>query len=319
MVTLLIAALCQAAPWVAAPDLFAQLDARRIGVDSNAAARVAEEAVVRLIDPGAQILDSAGAAAFEAEQAGVSTNPPAVRDLGEGVIWLQPRVLNEAASSLVASGLVQAAASGGGLIVDCRGVGGANLACVDAIAGHFVDPDVFLYAVQDGAGEDVELHAAPAASRAAVPVLMLIDGDTTGAAELLASLFSHPRGVLLVGSRTRGDAARREQIPLADGRVAFLATGRFVRPDGTTWQGVGVVPHVVVSSGLDERPEIRTNVTSRLGQPLTGPARRHLELFARVRGDAVLARAVDLLLGLKALAVFPENPHADVPPAADRR
>jgi C-terminal processing protease CtpA/Prc len=228
-------------------------------------------------------------------------------------------MLDDTTADLVASGLVQAASAGGGFILDCRGVGGTNLACVDSIAGHFTEPDVFLYAVQDGAGEDLDLHAAPPKARAGVPVLMLTDGDTTGVAELLASLFARPRGVLLVGASTRGDPARREMVPLADGRFVFLATGRFVRPDGTDWRGRGIVPHVVVSPGSEARPEIRTNITSRTGRPLGDIARRHLELFARLRGDPVLARAVELLLGLKALAILPENPHAPVPPAAENR
>lgn len=319
MLTLLLAALCQSAPLGAAPDILSLLAARRLSVDSNEAARVSAEAVVRLADPGARFFDAAGAAAFEAEQARYSTNPPALRELDEGVFLLHPRVLDRAAASQVASGLVQAASCGGGFILDCRGAGGGDLAAVDAIAGHFAEPGVFLYAVQDGAGEDLELHESPAAARAAVPVLMLIDGETTGTAELLAALFSHPRGVLLVGSATRGDATRREMVPLPDGRAVFLATGRLVRPDGTTWQGKGIAPHVVVSPGLEQRPEIRTNVTSRTGRPLTGTARRHLELFARLRDDPVLARAVELLLGLKALAILPENPHAPVPPAAESR
>jgi hypothetical protein len=319
MVTLLLAALCQAAPLEPGLDPLTLLAARRIAVDSNVAARVAAEAVIRLADPGAQFFDAEGAAAYAAEQAGQATNPPALRDLGEGVILLHPRMLDDAVADRVASGLVQAAASGGGFILDCRGTGGTNLACVDAIAGHFTEPDVFLYAVQDGAGEDIELHSAPAAPRAAVPVLMLTDGGTTGAADLLAALFAHPRGVLLMGSPTRGEAVRREPVPLSDGRVALLATGRYVRPDGTTWQGRGIVPHIVVSPGSEMRPEIRTNITSRTGRPLTGTAQRHLDLFARLREDVVLARAVELLLGLKALAILPENSHAPVPPVAESR
>ncbi len=319
MLSLLLAVLCQAAPLEPAPDLFSMLAAHRLSVDSNAAARVAAEAVVRLADPGVRFFDSAGAAAFEAEQTGLSTNPPILRDLGEGLFVLRPRILNETVATLVASGLVQAASSGGGFILDCRGAGGSSLASVDAIASHFIEPDVFLYAVQDAAGEDIELHAALPEARAAVPVLMLVDGETADAAELLAALFLPPRGVLLMGSTTRGDAARREMVPVAGDQFAFLATGRFVRPDGTTWQGEGIAPHVLVAPALSARFEIRTNVTSRTGIPLTGPALRHLELFARVRSDAVLARAVDLLLGLKALAILPENLHDPIPSASDHR
>ena len=318
MTALLLAALCQAAP-LSMPSLLDVLAARGSAVDSNAAAGAAAEAVARLVDPGARFFDAAEAAAFEAAGAGATGAPPVLTDLGEGLVMLRAPALNAAAATLMATGLTQAGAEGGGVILDCRGAAGSDLAAVDAIAGHFAEPDTFLYAIQDGAGEDLDLHAASAAVRASVPVLMLVDGGTRGAAELLAALFTEPRGVLLVGSRTRGDAARRETVRLTEGRLAVMATGWFARPDGSTWQGEGVPPHVTVEPGAGPGSAVRTNLTSRTGKPLDDLARRHLELFARVRDDAALARAVDLLLGLKALAIYPETSHALEPRAADCR
>jgi hypothetical protein len=316
MMALLLAVLCQAAPVDAGGDLAALLRARGILVDPQAASRVAADAVVRLADPGALLLDEAGAAAFDASQAGNSTNQPVLEELGEGIALLRAGAVNGAFAALTATGLTGAAASGGGLILDCRGAGGTNLAAVDAIAAHFVPRDTFLYSVQDAAGEDLELHGAPAAEPAAAPVLLLVDGDTTGAAELLAAVLARTRGVMLVGGPTRGDPSRRELTPLTGGRYAFLATGRFVRPDGTTWAGAGIEPHVRVAEGGGVSAA-RTNLLSRAGKPFDEAARRHFELFARIHSDPGLARAVELLLGLKALALLPEKAHAPVA-AADR-
>jgi hypothetical protein len=316
MLTLLLAMVVQAVPQEAPRDLLAVLNGRGFPVDTQAAARAADEAVLRLADPGVRFFDAAGAAAFEAQMAG-PTNPPVPQDLGEGLFLFTPGVINEAAVSGVASGLAAAAAGGGGFILDCRGADGANLACVDALAGRFLPPDRFLYAVQNGRGEDVELHSAPRAERAAVPVLMLINGETTGTAQLLAALFERPGGVVLVGAPTRGEAVRRELTPLSEGRYALLATGRFVRPDGAAWPA-SVVPHITVDSGgvAPAQLPLPTNALSRTGRSLGERARRHLELFSRVRQDPALSRAVDLLLGLKAMALLPENPDAPVPPLA---
>lgn len=318
MMTLLLAVLCQAAPLDPAADIFAVLKARGVPVEPRAATRVATEAVVRLADPGALFFDEAGAAAFEAAQTGSATNPPALQDLGEGIVLLKAAGINDSVAALTATGLARAASLGGGFILDCRGAGGTNVTAVDAMAAPFAAPDTFLYAVQDAAGEDLELHAAPPAPAAAVPVLMLTDSRTTGAAELLAAVLARNRGVMLVGAATKGDPARRELAALAGAGYAFMATGRFVRPDGSTWAGTGIAPHVRVPADAPARPEFRTNLTSRTGKPLDALARRHLELFSRVRSDPGLARAVDLLLGLKALAILPEKTHAPVA-AADPR
>jgi hypothetical protein len=310
MISLLLAALCSVAPSGPTPDVFELLKSRGVGVDAAAASRVSAEAVVRLADPGALFFDSAGAAAFESSQSGAVTNPPVLQELGEGIVLLKPDMIHEAVASLVASGLVRAAAAGGGLIMDCRGAGGTRLAAVDAIAAHFNETDVFLYAVQNQAGEDLELHAAPPGPRAEAPVLMLVDRRTSGAAELLAAVLSRSRGVMLVGEPTRGDTTRRELADLSENHRVLLATGRFVLPDGSSWEGKGVMPHVLAPIGEGQRPEIRTNGVSRAGRVLDETAKRHLELFARVRQDPALGRAVDLLLGLKAMAILPEKPHA---------
>lgn len=316
MLTALLAMLVQAVPPEAQADLLAVLNGRGLTVDTNAAARVAAEAVLRLADPGVRFFDAAEASAFEAQLAG-ATNAPVPQDLGEGIFLFKPGFINEAAVSGVETGLTAAASRGGGFILDCRGAGGTNLACVDELAGLFLPPDRFLYAVQDGRGEDLALHSAPRAEHAGIPVLMLIDGGTAGASELLAALFERPSGVILVGAPTRGDATRREMTLLPDGRYAWLATGRFARPEGGVWSAP-IVPHIVVKPGAAPQKELPlpTNALSRTGRSLGETARRHLELFARVRQDPVLARAVDLLLGLKAMALFPEKTDVPVPPLA---
>jgi hypothetical protein len=318
MMAVLLAVLCQAAPVEPVADVYAQLRARGVSVEPAAAARASAEAVVRLADPGARFFDEAGAAAFEACRGGDTTNAPALRDLGEGIVLLEAGCLGPPAAALAVTGLASAAAAGGGFILDCRGAGGTNLAAVDALAAPFVRPDTFLYSVQNGLGEDLELHAAPEAEPAAAPVIMLVDRRTTGAAELLAAVLARNRGVLLVGQPTKGDPARRELVPLAGGGAAFMATGRYVLPDDTTWAGTGVAPHVRIAPAGKAPIDVRTNLLSRAGKPFDESARRHIELFAAVRTDPGLARAVDLLLGLKALAILPEKTYAPVA-AADPR
>jgi hypothetical protein len=318
MMSLLLAVLCQAVPSEPAPDVFALLKARGVAVEPQAAARAAAEAVVRLADPGALFFDAAGAAAFEATGGGCGTNPPALQELGEGIVVLRTACIDAPTADLAATGLTAAASAGGGLIIDCRGAGGTNLAAVDAMASHFAPPGTFLYAVQDSAGEDLEWHEAAPAAPAEIPVFMLVDGRTAGAAELLAAVLARNRGVMLVGSPTKGDPARREFAPLAGGGVAFLGTGRFVRPDDSTWAGTGIEPHVRLLADNGTLAAIRTNVISRAGKPFDEGARRHLELFAAVHSDPGLTRAVDLLLGLKALAILPEKKNVPAA-AADRR
>lgn len=191
-----------------------------------------------------------------------------------------------------------------GLVLDLRGANGRDLASVVAVASMLAAPGAELFSFRRPNGNELAAYDAQPAQRLGMPVMVLIDENTTGAAEVLAGvLAASTKGAMLIGRRTAGDPMIREPVELRPGLWVYLATKEFVNPDGTAFDGgagiqpdIRVAPHSEYSDYPEPEPPILTDRRETTEREIaTG------ELRARIRGDAPLTRAVDVLLGLKAL------------------
>jgi C-terminal processing protease CtpA/Prc len=133
--------------------------------------------------------------------------------------------------------------------------------------------------------------------------MVLVDGRTTGAAELLAATLSGTgRGAMIIGQPTAGDPGIRQRVSLSSGEELYLATRRLVVAGEDKYSGQDRVrPDIYVDPAVryvDYEPE-EPLLTDR-----RETTRRELETRAlrlHIRGDAALTRAMDVLIGLKAL------------------
>lgn len=190
-----------------------------------------------------------------------------------------------------------------GLILDLRGAGGADLDAAADAAALFSEDNAQLFSLRDARDQDLQVFRARPGARMDIPIMVLIDADTTGAAEVLAAtLADSVRGAMLLGIPTQGDPCVREVIPLPDGNHLLLATRRLVTADGTMYAGrEGVQPDVVVAgpdSDLYDYPPDAEN-----GSRMNGEEKEKRQLRDRTRGDPALRRAADILLALKALNI----------------
>ena len=76
----------------------------------------------------------------------------------------------------------------------------------------------------------------------AVPVVVLVNGGTASAAEILAGAVQDHHRATLLGRRTFGKGSVQTVIPLAQGRALKLTTSRFLSPSGRSIQGSGIEP-----------------------------------------------------------------------------
>ena len=83
-----------------------------------------------------------------------------------------------------------------------------------------------------------------------IPVVVMVDGRTASAAEILAAaLADRGRGVV-IGSSTLGKGLVQTIAPLPDGGELFVTWSRVLAPRGWPIQGLGVLPQVCTSLGL---------------------------------------------------------------------
>jgi carboxyl-terminal processing protease len=191
-----------------------------------------------------------------------------------------------------------------GGILDLRGAGGDDVAGAAALAEPFASPGSLLFAVRDRDENDLDTHRASSGARPIdMPIMVLADETTSGAAEIFAAVAADSvRGVLTIGRPTAGDPCIREGIEMPDGSILYMAVRQIVTGNGTKLDGrAGATPNVSVASRV-ARPEYEPDGARDRRERLEVEALDR-ELRERVRGDAVLQRALDVALGLKALNI----------------
>jgi carboxyl-terminal processing protease len=127
------------------------------------------------------------------------------------------------------------------------------------------------------------------------PVTILMDGTTTGAAEVLAASIANTKRGDLVGDRTFGLASEQKLIPMEDGSALFLTVANYYNADGKSILEEGVTPTEIVRATLNPAEDSDEGEDTAAGpqkEPALGPRPLSSE-------DPVLRKAIDLL----------KNPH----------
>ncbi len=85
-----------------------------------------------------------------------------------------------------------------------------------------------------------------------LPILVLVDGRTASAAEVMAAALADQRRAVVLGSSTLGKGLVQAITQLPDGGELFVTWSRMLAPLGWPIQGLGVLPQVCTSRGDDE-------------------------------------------------------------------
>ena len=79
-----------------------------------------------------------------------------------------------------------------------------------------------------------------------IPLVVLVDGGTASAAEIVAAALQDRGRAVLIGSRTFGKGSVQAPSRLSDGSALELTVGHYLTPSGRSLDGVGVEPDVEV-------------------------------------------------------------------------
>ncbi|MFF3732616.1 S41 family peptidase [Streptomyces sp. NPDC002476] len=147
---------------------------------------------------------------------------------------------------------VRGAPAGAGVLLDLRGNSGGLVTEAVTAASAFLDGG--LVATYDVRGEQRALHAEPGGDTDR-PLVVLVDGGTMSAAELLTGALQDRGRAVTVGSRTFGKGSVQMPSRLPGGAVAELTVGHYRTPAGRGVDGRGITPDLVVGSRAEQRAE----------------------------------------------------------------
>ncbi len=97
-------------------------------------------------------------------------------------------------------------------------------------------------------------NADPSKAITTLPLVVLVNKGTAGAAEVVAAaILENARGDV-VGDKTFGDGSVQKLIPLQDGGALILSIAKYYSPQGKAIQDAAVTPNIVVADANDDAP-----------------------------------------------------------------
>lgn len=229
---------------------------------------------------------------FTVVRAQVDVHSVALVRLDEGYLYARIVTFSDTTAMDFAAGIARLRRDLGmkprGLILDLRNNPGGVLESAVEVADQMLEEGLIVTADGRTPSARFSMSATPGEVLSGVPVVVLVNGSTASAAEILAgALQDHHRAVLL-GQRTYGKGLVQTVMPLSSGRAIKLTTSRYFTPSGRSIQGSGIDP--------DQPFEVN-------GEPLDLEDPHARQTLAQ-RDDGVRA-ALEVLKGRKPRAVPP--------------
>ncbi len=172
------------------------------------------------------------------------------------------------------------------LVVDVRDCGTGTPEDGIALANLFLDKGQITYLTGQKYPQKV-FNADPAKAVTTLPVAVLTNGGTAGAAEILAAAVQDNKRGQLVGERTHGDAGLLQTITMDDGGAILLTVAKYYTPGGKAIDDTGVVPATLV-----REPETLVDYDDN-GLPI--PSAQE-EQQKKTENDPVVKKALEVLV-----------------------
>ena len=208
-----------------------------------------------------------------------------------------------------------------GVVVDLRNNPGGLLNQAIRVSDAFLESGEIVSTRGRAAGDAERYNATPGDLTNGKPVVVLINGGSASASEIVAGALQDHHRAIIVGTKSFGKGSVQTIIPLSsDGAAMRLTTARYYTPSGRSIQSLGVSPDILVEQRIrsDEDPAEARNFqrfeadleNSLSNDSLTDDERKFLEderkkqeETAKMRNDDYqLSYALDVLKGLATLS-----------------
>jgi carboxyl-terminal processing protease len=160
-----------------------------------------------------------------------------------------------------------------GVVLDLRGNPGGSRDAAIEVASQFIG-DGLIMIQQYGDEREVEFDAQAGGLATEVPLVVLVNGGSASASEIVAgAVQDHARGQI-VGEQSYGKGTVQDWRPLSgDNGTVRITIARWLTPDGRSVTDVGITPDVVVERTQDDvaarlDPQLDAALELLVGQPV---------------------------------------------------
>jgi carboxyl-terminal processing protease len=235
-----------AAAGIQSGDLISAIDGTPVGVDLDAAMahmRGPRGSTVKLaVTRVGQTLPLE----FTVERAQVDVHSVAIANIDGGYVYARITAFSDTTAEDFAASIARVRrdmpAKPRGFVLDLRNNPGGVLESSVEVADQFLESGVIVTADGRTPAARFTMEATPGEVLPGVPVVVLVNGSTASAAEILAGALQDHHRALLLGRRTFGKGSVQTVMPLNEGRAIKLTTSRYFTPSGRSIQGHGIDP-----------------------------------------------------------------------------
>jgi len=203
-----------------------------------------------------------------------------------------------------------------GLVLDLRNNPGGVLGASVDVADHFLDGGTVVYTEGRLDDSQTRYNATAGDPTGGVPVVVLINGGSASASEIVAGALQDHRRAVVMGTPSFGKGSVQTIMPLSEDRAIKLTTALYFTPNGRSIQAQGIVPDIEVErarvTAIDNLPPQVTeaDLSGRLdnanGETASNNRSRRAPSELQSR-DNQLYEALTLLKGLHILGMYEAN------------
>src|SRR5690349_13520383 len=204
-----------------------------------------------------------------------------------------------------------------GFILDLRNNPGGLLDQAISVSDTFLERGEIVSTRGRDAEETQRFNARPGDLIKGRPLIVLINGGSASASEIVAGALQDQKRATVIGTRSFGKGSVQTIIPLGSGNGALrLTTARYFTPSGKSIQAKGITPDIEVLQEVPDEVKKTAASTEVKGE---SSLRGHLKADGEeqsgsqsyvppeTKDDKALQMAFDLLRGIKTNAAFPPS------------
>jgi carboxyl-terminal processing protease len=245
-------------------------------------------------------------------------------NLEDGIYYVRISSFQERTAKDLEKALEQALkANATALVLDLRNDPGGLLNQAVAVSDMFLEKgQLIVYTRGRQKNQDLRFTAEHSSNFPKLPVVVLVNGGSASASEIVAGALQDWKRAVLLGTKTFGKGSVQTVIPLSDGSGLRLTTAKYFTPKGRSIHGSGIVPDIVV-----EQPKPETTAQKRddeAKRPTTAERPRE-QRIGDVEGEGVeigrrevvdkkkdvqLQRAIEILKATRILEKTENGPKA---------
>jgi carboxyl-terminal processing protease len=204
-----------------------------------------------------------------------------------------------------------------GYIVDLRNNPGGLLDQAIFVSDAFLETGEIVSTRGRKAEETQRFIARPGDLAKGKPIIVLINGGSASASEIVAGALQDHERATIIGTRSFGKGSVQTIIPLGSGNGALrLTTARYFTPSGRSIQAKGITPDIEVLQDVPDEINARTDMRgeSSLRGHLKADGQEETGSQSYVppdpKNDKALNMALDLMRGVQKSSAFPPRPPA---------